>query len=348
MNWSRTLRTVLAACLLCAAAAAPPARADELRNVRKGEPVPALKLPGIAGDMLDSETWKGSVAVIVCLSAEQRSSELAAMESRDVVRQFQADNVRLVHVTADVVQKAYFQRFREERSLDVPLALDADRGFYAKLGLIVLPTTIVMSPEGKLAHVISLRGPDYAHILEVYIQHTLGKLTDAQLEEQLKARASASGSPKSQASTHRAAARYLREKGQLDAARDELVKARDLDPTSPDILLDLADLSLATSQLDEADKLVSTVLEAQPENRRAKQIKGIALYRRGRLADAEPVLLEALNLNPEPQRIHYYLGRIYEQQGQTAKALEHYREALRRFVNEPGDSASAAPSAPAK
>lgn len=339
MNWSRKLTTVLAACVIGAAVLSP-ARADELRNVRKGEPVPALKLPGIAGDMVDSDTCRGSVAVVVCLSAEQRSSELAAMESRDVVRQFEADNVKLIHVTADVVQKAYFQRFREERGLDVPLALDADRGFYARLGLIVLPTTIVMTPDGKLAHVISLRGPDYTHILDVYIRHALGKLTDAQVEEQLKARASATGSPKSQASTHRAAARYLREKGQLDAARDELVKARELDPANVDVLLDLADLCLARAELDEAEKLVAAVLESQPENRRAKQIKGIDLYRRGRYADAEPVLLEALNLNPEPQRIHYYLGRIYERDGKMELALRHYREALRRFVNEPDDVAA--------
>lgn len=342
MRSSRMLSAALVAAVLCGVHAAT-ARADELRNVRKGEPVPALRLPGIGGDLLDSETWRGTVAVLVCLSAEQRSSELAAMESRDVVRQFQADNVRLVHVTADVVQKAYFQRFREERGLDVPLALDADRGYYAKLGLIVLPTTIVMNADGKLAHVISLRGPDYSHVLEVYIRHTLGQLTDAALEEQLKARASAGGTPKSQASTHRAAARYLREKGQLDAAREELIKARELDPASPEIVLDLADLSLARGELDESDRLVQGVLDNQPENRRAKQIRGISLYRRGRYADAEPVLLDALNLNPEPQRIHYYLGRIYERQGQPAKALEHYREALRRFVNEP-DDASAAPA----
>lgn len=342
MTWSMMLKAAAASLLL--AAAAPPGRADELRNVRKGEPVPVLKLPGISGEMLDSETWKGSVTVVVCLSAEQRSSELAAMESRDVVRQFQADGVRLVHVTADVVQKAYFQRFREERSLDVPLALDADRAFYARLGLIVLPTTIVVDRDGKLAHVISLRGPDYTHVLETYVSHALGKITDAQLDDQLKARASAAGSPKSQSSTHRAAARYLREKGQLDSAHDELVKARELDPANPDVLLDLADLGLAMSQLDEADTLVGEVLQAQPENRRAKQIKGIALYRRGRLADAEPVLLEALNLNPEPQRVHYYLGRIYEQQNQPAKALEHYREALRRFVNEPADAPAPPPS----
>jgi tetratricopeptide (TPR) repeat protein len=326
---------VLAALLACLA---PGAQADELRNLKTGEPMPAYKLAGIDGTAVDSEAFKDSVLVMVYLSAEQRSSELAAMDSRTVVGQFANEPVKLVYVTADVIQKAYFQRFREERALDAPLAFDADRGLYGKLGLIVFPTTVIVNKEGKLAHVISIHSPDYSHILDAYIRHTLGSINNEQLQERLKARASTEGSPKSMASAHRAAARLMREKGRLDAAREELTKAREQDPNNPEILLDLADLDLA-GNLDEADKLIQTVLEAHPEHRRAKQEKGIVLYRRNQLSEAETILLDALNLNPDPARVHYYLGRLYEQQGQTAKALEHYREALKRFVNEPEPAA---------
>jgi tetratricopeptide (TPR) repeat protein len=233
------------------------------------------------------------------------------------------------------VHKPYFERFREERTLDAPLALDADRALYGRLGLIVFPTTIVIDREGKLAHVISARAPDYPHILACYARHTLGSLTDEQLEEALKARASSEGSPKSLASTHRAAARLLREKGLYKAAHDELEKALQNVPDDADILLDLADLDLHTGDLQAADGLIATVLATHPEHRRAQQIRGIILFRRGELEEAEAVLLKALHLNPDPARVHYYLGRIYEQKGQLPQALEHYRDALRRVLNEP-------------
>jgi tetratricopeptide (TPR) repeat protein len=330
---SKLLTTALMACLTLAAAALS-ARADELRNLKRGEPMPSYKLATIEGGSFDSEACKGSVVVMVCLSAEQRSSELAAMDSRTVVHEFAADGVKLVHITADVVQKAYFERFRQDRGLDVPLAFDADRALYGKLGLIVFPTTIVVNREGKLVDVISLRGSDYSHVLDAYLRHTLGKITDAQLAEELKARPSTESSPKSLASAHRAAARLMREKGRTDAAREELTKAREQDPSNADILLDLADLDLATAQLDDADALIKSVLAAQPEHRRAKQLKGILLYRRNQLPEAEAALLEALALNPEPGRIHYYLGKIYEQQGKPDKALQHYREALDQFFKE--------------
>ncbi len=342
MKRHRLCWKVLATCLALAPLAAA---ADELRNVKRGEPVPAYKLPTIDGQLVDSETLKGSIVVMVCLSAEQRSSELAAMGSRDVVAAIGQADIALVHVTADVVHKPYYERFRQERGLETPLGFDADRALYGKLGLIVFPTTIVVDREGKLSHVLSLCEADYTHVLDAFVRHTAGLLSDKELEERLKAHPPADASPKSRASAHRAAARFLREKGLISSAREELLKAREQDPANPEITLDLADLALLTGDLGEAEKLVSTVLEAEPAYRRAKQVQGIVLFRQNRLAEAEALLREALVLNPDPARVHYYLGRIYEHQGQTAKSLEHYREALRRFLDEPA-LPSDAPAAP--
>lgn len=322
---------------------AGPARADDLRNVKRGEPVPAYRLPSLDGTVVDSDALKGSVVVIVCLSAEQRRSELAAMDSDAVVHAFESDQVKLVHLTADLIQKAYFEKFRADRGIAATLAFDADRALYAKLGLIVFPTTIIVNRDGKLAQVISLHDAKYKHVLDAYLRHTLGKINDDQLKELLVEHASDSGSPKSTASAHRALARTLREKGQLDQAKDELVKAGEQDPENAEVMLDLADLELFQGDLDGAEAQIQKVLQSKPDHRRAKQLKGVLLFRRGQYNEAEVVLVEALNLNPSPEVAHYYLGRIYEQKGQTDKALEHYREALRRFVHEPTAPAAAGP-----
>lgn len=322
--------------VLACAALALGAGGDELRNVKAGEPVPAYTLPTVDGGQLDSASMKGSVVVLVYLSGEQRSSELAATESSEVVRAIGSEKVKLVHASADVVHKPYFQRFRSEHGLGkVPLLLDGSRDLYAKLGLIVFPTTVITDEEGNLAHVISTRGPDYTHVLDAYIRHTLGMYDDEQLAEALKARVSGVGSPKSLASRHRSAARLLRDKGLLPAAREELLKARELDPEDFDIRLDLADLDLAMGNVQDAMTLVDQMLVAQPEHRRAKQLKGIALYRLGNLEEAEAMLTEAIELNPEPARAHYYLGRICERTGRTQEALDHYRRALGHLLDEP-------------
>ena len=313
-----------------------PAHADDLRNVKKGEPVPAYRLPTLESTIVESEALKGSTVVIVCLSAGQRRSELAAMESFNTWQKLDNEQVKLIHVTADVIQKSYFESFRQERGIDVPLAFDADRSFYGKLGLIVLPTTIIIDAEGKLAHVISLHSSKYEHTLDAYIRHTLGQLTDKELAKSLHIGASGKGSPKSLASAHRALARSMREKGLLDTARAELLKAREQEPDNHEVMLDLADLDIALGDLDAADDLVALVLESQPNHRRALQLKGIGFFHRGQFEEAEVILTKALKLNPNPELVHYYLGQISEHKGEQEQALEHYREALRRLLGEPG------------
>lgn len=307
---------------------------DHLRNIKVGEAVPAYRLPTTDGKFIDNANYKDEVVVLVYLSAEQKSSELAAADSARVYKEFEGAPVRMVHVTADVVHKPYFDRLRAEQGVEIPLGLDASRKLYGELGLIVFPTTIIADKAGKLAHVISTRGPEYPRVLEAYVRHTLGELDEEGLDERLKARPSQMGSPKSLASRHRAAARLLREKGLIEDARRELVKAMEYDPTDANIRLDLADIDLSDGEHVESLQLSLAVLEESPEHRRAKQLAGIAMFKIGEIDEAQTMLTEALHLNPDPARVLYYLGRIEEMRGHTHEALERYRAAAEHMLGE--------------
>ncbi len=324
----------LLVCGLVFAGSAPEPVGDHVRNVKAGEPIPAFRLPTVAGKFVDSARYKGKVLVLVYLSAEQKSSELAATESSAVLKKFKGEPVQLVHVTADVAYKRYFDQLREQKGIKVPLALDASRRLYGELGLIVFPTTIIADKTGKLTHVISTHGPEYPRILEAYIRHTLGMIDESGLKERLEAGPSQIGSPKSLASRHRAAARLLREKGLVEDARRELVRALDLDPHNANIRLDLADIDLATGLNAEALEMAMAVLDETPTHRVARQLAGIAKFKLGEIDEAKSMLTEALELNPQPARALYYLGRIEEVQGHTQAALQHYREAAEHLLGE--------------
>ncbi len=58
---------------------------------------------------------------------------------------------------------------------------------------------------------------------------------------------------------------------------------------------------------------------------------GIALAEQGDLKGAEQQLRAALRLNPEPARVHYELGRIYEKQGDPLRAITEYKAGIRRL-----------------
>ncbi len=331
MNFKKTI------CALVAMSAAlimqsTLAAQDELRNVKKGEVVPEFKLTTAGGSVVDSSRTRGKVVVLIYLSAQQRSSERATSDASRVVKKLAEEDVILLFVTADWIHRSYFEDIWNELAIQHLLGFDAERKLYSNLGLIVFPTTIVIDRQGRLGHVISTRPNNYEHVLDSYVRHVLGQFDNAELEERLKTRNFDKGSPKSLASRHRAAARLLSEKGLLESAEQELLAATKLNPQSIDIRLDIASLHVRMSKIDDAEIAIDSILEAEPKHRRAMLLHGIVLFETDRLSEAEAVLKETLVLNPNPALTHYYLGQVYERTGETRKALEHYRKALRRLL----------------
>ena len=333
MKWIGILAVAATAVLggACSARAS-----DELRGLKPGEKLPEFELATVKGGTVGNQQWQDRVLVLVYLSAEQRNSERAAVDAERIVDGLEGRPVTLVFVTADVVYRSYFEKYFAEAELSSELALDGQRLLYSRLGLFVFPTTLVVDAEGRLSHVLSTRGTDYPHVLESYVLHALGDLSNDELKEKLTARSFDRGSPKSLAARHRAAARLLREKGLLDGAEQELRSALKLDGESVHTRLDLADLCLILGRTEECERIVDQVLGVDPRHRRARSLKGIVLFKKGKLDEAEAILTEALELNADPARTHYYLGQVYEQQGDQKKAIQQYRMAISRLLKEDG------------
>ncbi len=331
---NRLFRPICAAALAAMIPICPAARADELRNTKLGDQVPDFQLPTMAGETIGRADLEGKAVILVFLSAQQRSSESAAASGLAVYRALHHDDLALVFVTADTAHTAYFRQHRDKTNQHEPLGLDFERALYGQLGLIVLPTTILVDRDWKLAHVISSYRSDYEHVLMSYARHTLGVIDDDQLRRELETESFRPVRPADRIARHRAAARILRKSGMLADVENELRAALDIDPHHADTQLDLAALYLARGQVTEAGEIVDDVLAANPYHRRGKLMYGVVLYRADKLDEAELALREALVLNPDPAQTHYYLGLIYEKKGDTAKALEHYRQSLARLMED--------------
>jgi tetratricopeptide (TPR) repeat protein len=328
----RSFRTGMA--ILLAAVFATGAFADELRNVKVGEQAPDFSMPTLEGSTLSSDELKGKTVILVFLSAQQHSSEQAAVAAHDVRLDLHDDDLELVFVTADTAHTAYFRAERDRTNVHEPLGLDFERKLYGALGLIVLPTTVIIDRDWKLDRIISAYKSDYEHVLTVCASRALGLIDDEEAERQLEHGRFRHDQPADRAARHLAAARLLRRNGLLHDAENELKAALEIEPDQAEVRLDLASLYLATDRVDEADQIVTSVLEKEPSQRRARLMKGVVLYRRGRLDEAEEALKAALVLNPDPVQTHYYLGLIYEKKGDPVRAAEHYREALVRVLEE--------------
>lgn len=307
---------------------------DELRNVKAGEEVPAFRLPAIDRTTHESSQYAGKVLVVVYVSATQRSSERAAIDAHQIKQDLNNNNHELVYVSTDLAKVNYFLEFRDQHGIHEPLLFDAARDYYGDLGLIVLPTTVIIDKEGKLARVVSGYRSDYPHVLRCYVRHALGLIDDEQLKQLLEVKDFDRTSPKSKAARHRATARLLREKGLLQGAEYELKQAMIYDPDNPEIIIDLASLYLTMKRVDDAEDQVNAILAGDPEDRHAMLMRGIILYLRGDLDVAQELLERVLILNPDPARTNYYLGLINEKKGNQDKAIYYYRQALKRLIDD--------------
>lgn len=313
------------------------AHAEPGDRIAPGDTMPSYQLQTSSEEQINSTDLKEKVTVLIYVIAKQHGSERAIADASMIIQDLDDDRINLLFVSANEEQSDYFAEFWETKEIKGRLGYDPDRKLYSDLGLIAFPTTLVTDLDGKVMHLLSTHSPNYPHLLDGYIRHSLGLLDDAGLEEHLKARSLPTSSPKSIASRHRAVARLMREKGLFETAESELLEALGHDTESLDIRVDLADLYLHLGRLSEANEYIHQVQRADARHRHAMLLEGILLYRQSNYDEAQRVLSEALVLNPDPSRTHYYLGRVYEAVGNTEQALDHYRQALGRLLNEPID-----------
>jgi tetratricopeptide (TPR) repeat protein len=116
--------------------------------------------------------------------------------------------------------------------------------------------------------------------------------------------------------------------GELAAAKD----AAKAEPDNPAAHARLGSLLLKRGAVDEAMLSFDKSLALNPRLAEAKTGKGIALARKGELAKAEQLLKEALQHNPDPIRIHYELGLIYQQMGDSSRAAAEFKEGIRKHM----------------
>ncbi len=311
-----------------------PLRADQLRNVQRGELLPPFNLAGLEGQPVKSADLSGKVLVLVYVSARQRQSEEVFASAHRVVERLNRDDVELVYISADADQADYFRELRDRLTAREPMAFDGEREYYGKLGLIVYPTTVVTSKDGKLLHVVTSWTRDYEYRLELYCRHAAGEINDAELSKRATAGPLRKDKARIKADRHRSVATVYRSKGMADEAIRELEQAIAADPTYADVVVDLVEVLVSRGKIDEAEKRADVLLKDQPDCNGAKLMLGLIRLKRGDLDAAETLLKEELTLNPDPIRANYYLGQLYEQKGDHKLAMQHYRDALKRALKE--------------
>jgi tetratricopeptide (TPR) repeat protein len=84
-------------------------------------------------------------------------------------------------------------------------------------------------------------------------------------------------------------------------------------------------------KLEEATQLVSKALQLEPDNAAYLDSLGWAYYQQGKLTEAEPPLLRAIEKMGEDPTVHDHLGDLYLKEGKTKEAIAQWQTSLQRY-----------------
>ncbi|MEM5312273.1 tetratricopeptide repeat protein [Paraburkholderia sp. JHI869] len=115
--------------------------------------------------------------------------------------------------------------------------------------------------------------------------------------------------------------------GQIDDAQDLYASALDAHPEHPDALHYLGVIALGRNQLTEAAALIDRALAQTPDNAEYLANRGVVATRLGDHAGAAAWQRKALALAPAFANAHNNLGNALMELGDIAGAAQHYRHA---------------------
>lgn len=105
-------------------------------------------------------------------------------------------------------------------------------------------------------------------------------------------------------------------------------KATDLDPTQSDLYLVMSEAAAKSGDKKGAADWKARYTEANPDSPETLYNKGIELYNKGKMKDAEAMLSKAVESKPDFANAHFWLGMAAFNQNKKAPAREHLQKYL--------------------
>jgi len=307
---------------------APEARA--FRNVPVGAALPA-------GSVLDLDGAKvavppsGAAAVLVFFRPGQRYST-EALSDLEAVRKALPGKLGVFAIAEAGSDRAAVREAARAAGLETRVLVDDPEASYAEaLGAIVLPSAAVVSAEGRLAAYFPGRSAHFRDLVEARARVLLGEMTEAEYAVRAE-RAGETGSSQDRARTLEAQALAHAQKGEWEDAKRDLATAIALLPDDTNLNVQLGFVLLDAGEVAEAARIFGFALSRNAASPRARLGLGIARVREKKTDEGIALIEAAIQLNPDPTRGYYELGRAYEEKGDLVRALAAYKFAVRKLL----------------
>lgn len=301
-----------------------------VRHLKQGDSVPNIAIRTIDGNHISLDERKGKITVLTFWKQDDDKSSRMLTDLSRISQEFEDKDVTFLAINADKASDRQIREMALSKKLTCLFASDPDLKTYSLLGIFVLPTTLIIGPDGKVAFIQDLYSRNFYTHTRAYGRFLLGEITQDQLNAELDPGKSVKVShARIKAERYINLGRVLLDLKEKEKAREALEKAVEADPTFPQPHLLLARLYVGDKEVSKAGTELEQALKLNPRSKEGKLLQGSTYASQGEDGLAIAVLQELVENNPEPPPEAYYqIGKIYEKQNKISEALGAYQMAL--------------------
>lgn len=298
----------------------------------EGSAAPALNLTDLDGNPFDSEQVKGRTYVLIFGELYHQPTRQGVAEIDKVLTdpRLAGDTITPILVIAQDASRLDLKTQADSLGLAGLILHDPQRKAFADYRVSVMPTVVVVGPDGKVIYSLAALTARFDDILRDALLVSLGRLSVERFAETLHP-SDENSLTEEQIRANRLTqlARQLSRRGLDEMANEKYQEALALWPQSVEARLGLGRLDLHRNRIADAEKQFRAVLAANPHIVEASL--GIAYVQTVRggdeLVDAERLVRGVLDRDNSQPRAFYLLGRISEARGKVADAAANYKRA---------------------
>lgn len=300
--------------------------------------MPEFSAVDTAGKPFAYRRSRGTVLMLAFLSSQQKHSQEAIEDILSVLSGIPADkltSLQVAFVMQNVDNREFIASIQKDAPVVVQIIGDKQYKIWGKFGIIATPTVLISDPLGKVLCVKPGHAYDFAPVVKSRLFQALDIPYDVSPDNASPVRTVANSTMSAKAKRHLQMAKMLSRKGRVSSAIEQAQMAYKIDPNSAEVAVELGDLLCQAGQAQEAVKLVSSLSgQSNRDKARINLVMGWAKRQLDQLEEAEKFLQEGIKQDPTSPRLHFELGRIYQQRNDSEKAMQTYFRALQLIYRE--------------
>lgn len=301
------------------------------RTVNPGDMLPAVTFSqGDSGKKISLGKPSGHITVLAFWGADLPSKKQRSVQALSQIQQlapfFREKQIDLLAVNAQGDSAEIIKEVVTASGFSSPTYLDPDQNAYGALGILVMPSVMLVDKGGKVVTGLGY-SQEMVSRLKGEIEILLGEKSRAQLETELHPAMIEKSKGEKEGDRHLNLGKIMAREGQLESAAQEYALAIQNDPKLASAHIERGCVLLKLGKFAEAQAAIDNGLALDPKSLQGEICNAQIRAEKGEVAQAISDLQAMVFRNGRNHDLHYVLGTLYSKKADPEKAAQEFRKA---------------------